>query len=155
MYVHDSALENGRLEYDDDGYDASYILWLYDNKIYMNDWYSLEPYVLERYEAEPHTLSVSDFEGYSTIRNMEEGGCIILELEKGKGTWKYDDRTYDAAISTMDNSRVNLRVNGEKTVYNHYIIREEQSKYYDILYRYIYLYNDESAICIKNETDLT
>ena len=147
--IYESTLKNGVfICYDDDGYEESCILWLYDNKLYMSNAYSAEPSVLERYEAEPHTLSVSDFEGSNSIR--VDGKWAHIKLEKGKGTCEYDDRIYDAAISVIDNSRVNIRVNGEKTAYDHYIVREEQSEYY--LDKYIYLYNDESAICINNYT---
>ena len=149
--IYESTLKNGIfISYDDDGDEESCILWLYDNKLYMSNCYSAEPSVLERYEAEPHTLSLSDFEGDNSIR--VNGKWANMRLEKGKGICEYDDRIYDAAISVIDNSRVNLRVNGEKTVYDHYIVLEEESEYY--LDKYIYLYNDESAICINNYTML-
>ena len=154
VYTYEYTLENGRLEYNIDGYDMSSILWLYGDKIYMNYFYSSEPCVLEHYKDSTRTISLKDFEGYSTIRNMEEGGCFILELEKGKGTCKYDDNKYSASVSVTDSSKVSLKINGEETVYDHFIIREEKSKYYELLYRYIYLYNDEGAVCINNQIEL-
>lgn len=127
-YKYDSAPENGRLEFQNYyGENECYILWLYDNKLYINGEYFLDPYMLERYD--PASVTAADLNGQYIFDNDEN---YMVTLEDGKFSEQYHEDEITGEFA-LDSGKIIFTASDSETVEFAYYTTED----------YIYLINDE------------
>lgn len=150
IHSYDYSLKNGRLECKNDEDDESYVLNIYDGKIYMNNSYYPFPIILKRTESEP--FSIKDFDSSWEFRTVNDRTSVSYsygQCKNGKGNITCND--YDTSIEiSLNNDTVTLNIGGEKTIYTDYFVYSDASEYYDgVIYKYVYLFNENDIVSFE------